>query len=173
MEILKIGDRITVNCKGIKEVVNATIEGFKTLPSGKELAIITTKNGNRFPVGKNQIVKVKENVIKASGKITIEKWEELNTFDEVEKRYLDCTITLTNKSGSMEELEDLFNKVVDFMENADSDIKFLRCPAQLEEQNRICYSDSFLIEYEHGSMKDIKEYIADTWKEAKKKFNIK
>ena len=171
MENIQIGDRITVNCKGIKEVVKATIEGFKTLPSGKELVIINTKNGNKFPIEKNQIVK--ENVIKASGKITIEKYEDVNMWGDVKNRYLNYYITLTTKNGSKKNLDSLYDKVISFMENKDSDINFNRCPVEEEEQDKIYYTDGFLIQYEHGSMKDIKEYIADIWKETKKEFNIK
>lgn len=167
--IYKVGEEVTVKLNGIEEPVNATIEGFKTLPSGKELVIITTENGNRFPVEKKQ---VKENIIKASGKITIEKYEDVNMWEEVENRYLNYYITLTTKNGSKKNLESLYDKVVNFMENKDSDIKFNRCPTEEEEQDKIYYTDGFLIPYEYGNMKDIKEYIRDIWKETKKEFNI-
>ena len=66
-----------------------------------------------------------------------------------------------------------FEKLAYLQLNKDSDINFNRCPVEEEEQDKIYYTDGFLIQYEHGSMKDIKEYIADIWKEAKKEFNIK
>ena len=170
MEILKIGDRITVNCKGIKEVVNATIEGFKTLPSGKELVVITTKNGNRFPVEKKQIVK--ENIIKVSGKLETYKSESFNMWDEKEDRALVFQATLKSKNATIKELETLFDSLMDYM-SEELDINIWNCPNVEEFENEIIYSDGFGLDYQHGDMKSIKNDIMDTWKAAKKNFNIK
>jgi len=58
MENLKIGQQITIQPKHIREVVKAEIVDFKTIKSGKELIIVHTENGNKFPISVNEVKEV-------------------------------------------------------------------------------------------------------------------
>lgn len=58
MKNLKIGERIVIKPKHISELTRAEIIDFKTLKSGKELIIVHTENGNKFPITVNEVKEV-------------------------------------------------------------------------------------------------------------------
>lgn len=58
MKNLKIGERIVIKPKHINTLTRAEIIDFKTLKSGKELIIIKTENGNKFPITVNEVKEV-------------------------------------------------------------------------------------------------------------------
>lgn len=102
------------------------------------------------------------NAIKGSAKI------EFGKFEDDEKRFL--TIDITTKSNNIENAENLLDKITELMESYENYINFSRCHAEINENT---ISDGFILEYEHGEMKDKKEYIKDLFKQAKKELNIR
>ncbi len=167
MKTLKVGERISIKPKAIKETCKATITGFKTLPSGKELIIVVTEKGNKFPITTQEIVKEA-----ISGRIEAVKSEDVNHWGEVEKRYLIFYTTLSSKNSSFEALEDTLYNVAEYMESK-LDIEFSYCPYQDDYKNIKSYGDGFYIEYNHGDMMDIKKEVMQAWKEAKKIYNVR
>lgn len=103
-----------------------------------------------------------ENAIKGSAKI------EFGKFEDDEKRFL--TIDIATKSNNIENAESLLDKITELMESYENYIKFSRCNATVGKDS---ISDGFILEYNHGEMKDTKEYIKDLFKQAKKELNIK
>ena len=101
--------------------------------------------------------------IKGSAKIDFNKFE-----DDDNKRFL--TIDITTKSNNIENAESLLDKITELMESYENYIKFSRCNATVGKDS---ISDGFILEYNHGEMKDTKEYIKDLFKQAKKELKIK
>jgi len=166
MKNVKIGEQIKIIPKHLTEATMARVEGFKTLKSGKELIIITTENGNKFPITKNEIVNTQ---IKVTGKIEECKQESFDFFGDREARVLAFYPTLSTKNGSLEDLENIFNSIAKYMEE-ELDVEFARCPYDEELNGVVKYGDSFHIEYVHGDMKSLKKEVMTVWKEAKKIF---
>lgn len=166
MKNLKIGEQIKIMPRPFKKAVAAKIESFKTLEDGKELAIVTTENGNTFPVTADEIVNTK---VKITGKMEQLKHESFDFFGDREERTLAFYPTLTTKNGSLEDLERAFDLIAEYMKK-ELDITFSRCPYDEEFNGVIKYGDSFYIEYTHGDMKEIKKEVMVVWKEAKKIF---
>ena len=169
MEYIK-GQVITVLPKGLKETTKATITGFKTLPSGKELIIIVTEDGLKFPITVNEIVKKK--AAKVSGRIEASKSEITDMWGDVEKRYLTFYATLTSKELNAEELQELFCRVADYMKEKHG-LSFCGCPYDLGDKETAIFGDAIEVEYFHGDMKEAKAEIMEAWKDTKKHFNIR
>lgn len=106
---------------------------------------------------------IRDAKIKGSAKIDFNKFE-----DDDNKRFL--TIDITTKSNNIENAESLLDKITELMESYENYINFSRCNAEINENT---ISDGFILEYEHGEMKDTKEYIKDLFKQAKKELNIR
>lgn len=169
---LLIGQVITVLPKGLKETTKATITGFKTLPSGKELIIIVTEDGLRFPITLNEIVKKVAKKPKVSGRIEASKSEITDMWGDVEKRYLTFYTQLTSKDLKIEELQELFYKVADYMRKQHG-LSFCGCPYDLGDEKTAIFGDAIEVEYFHGDMKEAKTEIMEAWKDTKKHFKIR
>lgn len=105
---------------------------------------------------------IRDEKIKGSSKI------EFGKFEDDDKRFL--TVDITTKSNNLENAENLLDKITELMESYENYINFSRCNAEINENT---ISDGFILEYEHGEMKDTKEYIRDLFKQAKKELNIR
>ena len=109
-------------------------------------------------------VLLSENKIKGSASISFGKFEN----DYNEKRYL--TVDITTKSSTLKNSKILLNAIIKKLETCNKlEINFYGCPA--EEGKTI--TDGFVLEYEHGEMTDIKQYIKDIFKQAKKDLCIR
>jgi hypothetical protein len=166
MKNVKIGEQIKIIPKHLTEVTVARVEAFKTLKNGKELIVVTTENGNKFPITVNEIVNTE---VKITGKVEQGKHESFDFFGDREERALAFYPTLITKNGSLEDLERAFDLIAKYMEE-ELDITFSKCPYDEELNGEIKYGDGFHIEYAYGDMKEAKKEVMAVWKEAKKIF---
>ena len=90
---------------------------------------------------------------------------------EGDSRVLNFYVKLTTKNGSLEELEEKFALISEYMEN-ELGMAFTGYPYYKEEGTKK-YVDSFGIAYSHGDMKPLKKEIKKVWKKAKELFGIK
>lgn len=171
MEYIK-GQVITVLPRAWKRTTKATIEDFKTLPNGKELIIITTDGGLSFPITLNEIVKKVTKKPKVSGRIEASKSETTDMWGDVEKRYLTFYAQLTSKDLKIEELQELFYKVADYMRKQHG-FSFCGCPYDLGDEKTAIFGDAIEVEYFHGDMTEAKAEIIEAWKDTKKHFKIR
>ena len=109
-------------------------------------------------------VLLSENKIKGSASISFGKFEN----DYNEKRYL--TVDITTKSSTLKNAKILLDAIIKKLEACNKlEINFYGCPA--EEEKTI--TDGFVLEYEHGEMTDIKQYLKDIFKQTKKDLCIR
>ena len=103
---------------------------------------------------------------KIKGSATISFGTFYNDYND--KRYI--AVDITAKSKTLENAKKILDIIIKKMEASEElEINFHRCPA--EEFNSI--NDGFILEYEHGEMKDIKQSIKDIFKQTKKDLCIR
>ena len=157
-----------VKCKNIvlgKEIKCEIIDA-KYNQDHAEVKLLEQFEGSYTVVNYKDIII--ENQIKGSAAISFGKYEDINMFEEVEKRYI--SIDITTKSNIIENAEILLNNIIDKMESLDNNIKFSRCFAEMDTNS---INDGFILEYEHGAAADTKDYIKDMFKQVKKELKIR
>lgn len=110
---------------------------------------------------------------KASAKLTFEKWEDTDWLtDEREGRYINIDIEV--KAETKAEAEAIFDELAEKLEEvADVEISWSTCPSCEEYKKGFYYADSFIIEYEHGFMTEIKKDLMKDFKSVKKEMGIR
>lgn len=99
MKNLKVGQVITVQPKHTKEIIKAEIKDFKTLKNGKQLIIIKSEKGNKYPITKNEIL---EEPTEKYELITNEITEELEKVvykNDIDQFYIDDVSWIIIKSA--------------------------------------------------------------------------
>ena len=145
-----------------KSVFTFTVKGQKfTFNTIKELQEAKAK---LIAEGKNvdlHSIKREDVVVKASASLQFGAY----TFEEGQ-RVMDVTMTVKSADA-----ESVFDALATRLENELSyhDVQFMRCPDEMEGQ----YVDSFVVEYSHGSMADIKKEIMGAFKSIKKELCIR
>ena len=154
-----------INNKEVEcEVINATYETGLTTDKLAEVRMLSsTFAGYCAVVSYNDLVV--KNEIKGSAAIEFGKYVN----DDNEKRFLKVDIKV--KSNNLDNAVIILDNIIDNMESQDSDICFNLCPAEYEYDNLII--DGFILEYEHGSMTDLKGYIKDMFKTIKLNLGIR
>ena len=113
-------------------------------------------------------VTLSEKAPKGSARIEFSKYEKIDMFDEVEKRFI--TVDITTKSNNLENAEKLLDLISAKMEELDNDIKFHKCHAELDNNS---IADGFILEFYYGEAEDTKKYIKDLFKQIKKSLGIR
>lgn len=125
----------------------------------------------------SSVVEVEEDVqeITQSNKGYSAKVEfETNKEDKyTDSRNLDIIVTV--KGNNQEQTKSIFYEIQSIMEDELQlyKIEFAGCPNNEEFNGKYEYSDIANIEYEHGSMKEIKDDIKEAFKTAKKQLGIR
>ena len=157
-----------VKCKNIilgKEIKCEIIDA-KYSQDHAEVKLLEHFEGSYTVVNNKDIII--ENQIKGSAAIAFGKYEDINMFEEVDKRYI--SIDITTKSNTLENAEILLDRIIDKMEALDNNINFSRCFAEMDANS---INDCFILEYEHGEATDTKDHIKDIFKQVKKDLKIR
>lgn len=100
---------------------------------------------------------------------------EANKEDKyTEVRNLDIIVKV--KGNNQEQTKGVFQEIQSIMEDELilHRVEFAGCPNQEElDENKFEYNDTANIEYEHGSMKEIKDDIKEAFKTAKKQLGLR
>lgn len=112
-------------------------------------------------------------VKKPSAKVDFVKYEHEDIFGEIEYRQLCVDITLT--ANSEEEVNELWDKFTERLEEVSYiDIRWSTCPTIEEEKEGVwTYFESFVVDYEHGMMTEIKKDFMADFKSVKKEMGIR
>lgn len=91
-------------------------------------------------------------------------------YSNVHRRFFTAYITVTSKNeDDNSKIESIFDELVDkVVANCNYDIQVDGCPTI--EYNSYC--DGITLEYEHGSMTDIKKDIREAFKQSKKEMGL-
>jgi len=167
--IVKI--EMVLNIEEAVKNIKARVEATKVF---KEVLAIIEKIEAR-----KEALKVVESAIAEAEETVSEKEEEVKITGRLKRakgieegnRVLSFYVKLSSKNGSLEDLENKFNSVMEYMEN-ELGVVFTGYPYYQEEGEKE-YADNFNIVYSHGDMKQLKRRIKKVWKKAKEMFGIK
>ena len=111
---------------------------------------------------------------KASARVDFGKYEHEDIFGEIEYRQLTVDVTLTAETE--DEVEALWEKFTERLEEvADVETNWSACPTigQSHKTGAWYYCDSFVVDYDHGMMTEIKKDFMKDFKAVKKEMGIR
>ena len=149
--------------------VNASMDKTKSYEERKAYNLISDLAIARFA---KVYAENNQKKIKASASMTFGKFVHMDMFEEVEGRYLAVDVEV--KASTEAEVEEAFELLADKLKaEASVDVDFALCPTISEENGTWIYQDCFCLEYEHGSMTEIKKDLRADFKAVKKVLGFK
>lgn len=146
MKNLKVGLVITVQPKHTKEIIKAEIKDFKILKNGKQLIIIKSEKGNKYPITKNEIVEEPTEKYELITNEVIKELEKVVYENDIDQFYIDNESWIIIQSA---------DKIINII--IDNEIIFLRTekPKDIDEDGEQIYRNKV----ERKTIKGIINYI--------------
>lgn len=149
--------------------VNSSMDKTKTAEERKAFDLVSDLAIERFA---KVYTEGTEKKIKASASMTFGKYVDMDMFEEVNGRYM--TVDVEVKASTEAEVEEAFDLLAEKLEaEASVDVDFAQCPTITEENGTWVYQDCFCLEYEHGSMTEMKKDLRVDFKTVKRELGFK